>query len=503
MANRGRNALQSMRTRMKNIQLFDSRGLDETTRKSLVMVIYGVLFGQVSVFITTGAAWTGFLRDVLHANDLMLGIIAAVPVATNTIQILGAYLMQRYQKRRFYMLFFGILGRFFWIPIALVPYFLPIGMQMFAVTAFVVAVAVGNSFVNLAYASLMADIVPIRLRGRYFASRQAVSLVTGLVGGLVASYLVDSLGMAGYTIALTVAGLTGMADIACFFKVEFPPMDGLEGNGQQGFLASLTGVLRDTGFMRVVLCFTVWTFSVNITGPFYNVHMLENLRMSYTQITLMNQIASNVVTMLCLSRWGRPIDRFGNKAVLQICAHVCMLVPLIWLIITPQSLWLVLVSNFFSGLFWAPIDITQQNFYMGASSSRNRGMYMAVFFAVFNLFGVALSNVLGGVLVQEAFAPLVDNWGFLGQIGWTKYHLIFLLSALLRIAVVVGLFPRLREEEEGIPARAALTTMRQEAVGRWVHLWSMMRASYLRKRYRRKNASENAQNEEDNDARKA
>ncbi len=479
----------SLWTRVKQIQLFDARGLDDTTQRSLLMIVYAALLGQVCGFITTGPAWNGYLRDVLKTNDLMLGIMTALPVATNTLQILVAHWMQRFQKRRFFMLFFGILGRFFWIPVALIPYMIPGSMQsvqMAAVMVCVVAVAVGNSFVQLAYSSLVADIVPIRIRGRYFASRLAVSLITGLVGGLGAAVLVDKLGLAGYTIALTIAGLTGMADIACFFRVQFPPMGNATPGEQQSFLVSLREVFADKGFMRLVLYFTCWAFAVNISGPFFTPHMIDNLGMSYTQITLMNQIFSNFVTMLFLAQWGSPLDRFGNKAILQFCARICMVTPILWVLVTPNSLWLILVLNFMSGFFYPPIDLAQQNFYLGASSTRNRGMYVAVFFAIFNLCGVALSNALGGWLIQTCFTPLAANWTVAKQLGWGKYQFIFIVSGVLRVAVALALFPRLREDGES-SMRTAFVTLWKEGRLQWKRWFQQVKATRLRKRYRKQN----------------
>ncbi len=475
-------------SRVKNIEFFDSRGLDDVTKRNLMLVIYAVMVGQISAFITGGAAWTGFLREVLKADDLLLGIIAAVPVAASTIQIVIAYWMQRFQKRRFFLIFFGMLGRFFWIPIALVPYFIPASQhsaQMMLVSIFIMAVSIGNSFVTVGYTSLVADIVPLRIRGRYFASRLAASLVTGLLGGLAASFLVDALGTAGYTIALIVAGITGMGDIAFFFRVQFPPMYTPEDQEKQpSFLASLREVLADKSFMRVVFYFTCWTFSVNIAAPFFNVHMLGNLHMSYTQITLTNQITSNIVTLLTVPLWGKPLDRFGNKAILQLCARVCMITPILWVFITPNSLWLLLLANINGGIFWPPVDIAQQNFYFNASSQKNRAMYIAVFFAVFNLCGVALSNALGGVLVQNVFTGMAANMPLLQNIGWTQYHLIFLLSGLLRIAVVLGLFPRLREEDAPTYRYVVRTVLSEWYRGRMRWVYSV-RAAHLRKRYRR------------------
>ena len=86
-----RRSLRELAARVKHIELFDARGLDDVTRRNLLMVIYAVMIGQINMFITTGAAWTGYLREVLRADDFLLGILAAAPVAANTVQIVIAH----------------------------------------------------------------------------------------------------------------------------------------------------------------------------------------------------------------------------------------------------------------------------------------------------------------------------------------------------------------------------------------------------------------------------
>lgn len=471
---------------IRRFQLFDSSGMDDTLKRSLYYIIFGAMLSQVMGFITTGPAWTGFLRDVLQADDFALGLIAAMPVAANTIQLLAAYLLQRYKKRRLFVIGGGIIGRFFWIPIALTPYIIPSTMadtRVMMVVFFVVIVSIGNSFLNIGFSSLIADLVPMRARGKYFSARHGASLFAGVAGSLAASFIVDRMGMPGYTVVLVIAGVFGMLDLCCFFRVEFPPMHG-EGEEQRDpFLRMLLDVFRDRSFMRVVLCFTGWSFAVNISAPFFNVFMLETLGMTYTNITLMNQIAQNICSMLIVRSWGAPLDRFGSKAVVQIAGRICMLTPFLWLFATPQRTWLILAASILNGVFWPAVDLGQQNAYLGAAPEKNRAMYLAVFFAVINLVGVSAGNAIGGALVQSVFTPMAESGFGLFGITWTKYHYVFLLTAVLRVLVMVFLMRALREPE-GIHYRKARSTMMSELRDRLLGIHIMLHRNSLRRRFR-------------------
>ncbi len=436
--------------KIKQFQFYDSTGIDPETKKGMDFAIYAVMVGMLSSVITTGAAWTGFLREVIKADDFQLGIIAAVPVAINTLQVLVSYIMEKRKNRRFLFLFFGILGRSLWVLIGLVPFFIPETASILRVWAVIVLVAFissGNSFVNLGFNSLMSDLVPMKIRGRYFSSRQRMSLITGILSGLLVSFIMDTTGMIGYTIVLILAGITGVIDIVFFIFFQWPPMESsLDMEDSSRILPMIKGVFKNKSFFMLIVFYTCWHFSVNLASPFFNVYMLESLQMSYTQITLYNQIVSNLITVFFVSKWGHLIDEHGNKPIVQITAIACIFIPVLWVFTTPSSTWFIIIQSIVNGFFWPSIDLGQQNLSLNLSAQKNRTMYLAVFFACINLAGVALGNSIGGYLVQNPFTFLETlNFSVLG-ITLSKYHYVFLTSTLMRFITIFAVLPLLKEE---------------------------------------------------------
>ena len=435
---------------MRRLELFDAHGMSDSLRRSLNQVILGVTIYMVCNVVVTGASWTGFQREVLKADDFQLGLIAAIPVAANILQIFISIYMERKRNRRFLFLFFGILGRALWIVIGLLPYFIPASAQtlrVLTVIALVGLISTGNCFVNLSFASLMGDLVPMRIRGAYFGTRQRVSLISSVIAGLIVSYIVDSMGQVGYSIVLVVAGVAGCLDLCCFFRVDWPPMaEKSREELSQKPLRLIGEVFRDKTYMRFVWTFTLWAFVMNVPAPFFNVFMLEQLHMSYTTITLSNQIVSNLVTVAVVARWGKLLDRFGNRPIVLFSCSFVAFVPLLWIFMQPGMVWLAVVSNVLSGLFAPPYDLAQMNLYLGFSPQKNRSIYVAVFFIIFNLLGIALGNAVGGWLMRDVLS-YADGAGFvLLGVTMDRYRCMFLMSAVLRVLVLVLVLPRLREQ---------------------------------------------------------
>ena len=436
--------------RIRQIELFDSTGMTPQLRSNLYWVIWGATIGMLYFNVINGAAWTGFQRVILRAGDFELGCIAAVPVAVNIFQLLFSYIMEKRRNRRFLFLFFGITSRSLWIIIGLIPLFLlnaPHSLRISATIMLIALVSSGASFVSLGFGSLMGDLVPIKIRGRYFSARLRISLIAGILSGLIVSWLLDAFGDTGYTLVLVLAGLAGMVDIACFFFVSWPPMEGSEDKKEKEKpFTMFGGVLKNKRFMTLCFFFTCWFFAIGLSSPFNNVYLLEVMHLSFLEITLYAQIVSNIMTMVTVTIWGRAIDRYGNKPVMQLTGLICMCLTMLWLFMQPGRIFLVILLNLLSGFFWVSLDLGQQNLYLGLSEQKNRSAYLAVFFTVTNLIGTALGNTIGGALVQGPFTEFAKlNLMFFGM-ALNKYHYVYILSTILRIGSITLLLRRIQED---------------------------------------------------------
>ena len=303
-----------------------------------------------------------------------------------------------------------MVGRSFWLLIALVPYIFPsfsVDLRIWLVIVFVVIISGANSGVNLAFGSLVGDLVPINIRGSYFSVRQRISLISGVTTGLLLSALIDKVGIVGYSIALGIAGVTMLLDIASYFFVKWPEMEETQ---LPSLLVLIKEVFTNKRFVKIVVFYSSWLFAINIAAPFWNIHMLEYLKMNFMQMSLYSQIVSGFSSILIVTRWGRLIDRYGSKPVLQMAAVCIVLSPFPWLFAKSSSAYIIIISNVISGMTWPAIDICQQNLYLSQSPRTHRSMYIAVFFAAINLFGVALPNAFGGFLMQSPLARLSEQF---------------------------------------------------------------------------------------------
>jgi MFS family permease len=191
-------------------------------------------------------------------------------------------------------------------------------------------------------------------------------------------------------------------------------------------LSPLTHPLRDANFLSFLLYFSLWMFAVNLSAPFFNLYMLDNLGIDVRWVTIYTSLQAGA-NLLMLVIWGRLADRVGNRPILIAVGIIVAVTPMFWLGTGANqlSLWLWLpLLHVLAGVTWAAIDLCSNNLQLGVAPVQNQATYFAVAAAVAGVSG-ALGTTAGGFL-----AELTDFGGI---------STLFALSAVVRLVALLPL----------------------------------------------------------------
>ncbi|HZK34487.1 MAG TPA: MFS transporter [Bacillota bacterium] len=427
-------------------------------------VILGSGLGMVFFSTYNGAPFAGFVRS-LGVGDFLFGVLMAFPVMGGLFQVLSAYVLERSRQRKKLFLISGVIQRISIIPMVLFAYILPselkplsIGLIMFMLTLS----ALGGSFNGVTFFSWMSAIVPINIRGRFFSKRQLIFTITSLLGGLGVGYLLDLIGgSTGFIIVFVIAAIFGLLDVACFVKVADPPMDMPEDEKSISLIKVWKEALGNSGFRKYITFWALWTFAVNLTGPFFNDYMIHYLNMGYLQITLFTSAIYSLFTVFSIGRWGRLIDKYGNKPVMYICGLAVFLIPFMWIFTTPNFTLMIIFIHILSGVFWCGMELTANNMTLSTSPEKNKSFYIATISMVTALAGSILAYFTGG-LFMELTRGYISSLNIM-LLGYpvNSYHLLFLIGSLLRGAAVIFLLPMVEETDSKSPHMLVKDTYKQ------------------------------------------
>jgi MFS family permease len=373
-----------------------------------------------------GAVLTGWAL-YLGASAVTIGLLTALPVAAQIVQLPAAWLTQRFGAKRLAIAAVGA-SRLVWLPLIAVPFVhLPPATALAAFVAIVTVATILGVVGGNAWTAWMGDLIPGAIRGRFFGRRMVYLNIAGTVTSLGAGLALDTLGPRGFRgetlgMLLAIACAAGLISVWLLVAQQGPgPREDVTAPEWGDFARSI----RDARTRPLLVYLLGWHAAVGISAGFFSYHMLANLEMGFVLVAAHGILAA-AIRIASAPIWGRLVDAFGARPVLVVCSSGISVVPLIWLFITPDRLWPIAIEAVLAGALWGGHGIATMDLSIGLAPRRGRPFYLATFATAGGL-GFALTSALAGALAYTIAAPVQ----VLGS-TWLDVHVLFLLSALGR-----------------------------------------------------------------------
>jgi len=409
-------------------------GREQSVRASLRLVTTAWVFGSVWMHITTGATMTRFARS-LGMSEFGFGLLAAIPFAGAILQLPASYLLEKYGHRKRLFLVAGLIHRAMWLAIAAIPWVFPLTHGWWALLLVLsISTALAN-FSGPAWLTWMADLVPPRIRGRYFSRRGQYGRLVGAVATVAIGWTLDAatgkdMLERALSIALAVAALCGMVDI--LFHKTVPPVE--RRREQHVSFRELVGrPLRDSDFRRFLGFNFTLTFAIGYVGQFIWLYLFDVVGMGNLQANVMLIAVPLIASMLTFPIWGRLVDRLGCRPVLVISGLLIVHGGASWVFVTQESWWMGYLAVLLATMSWPGVELANLNMLLRISQARDdlHGHHGSSFVAMHSLV-VAVGGTCSG-LFGGAVAQALEHWR--GSIlGWplTYHGVLLLISAGLR-----------------------------------------------------------------------
>lgn len=344
--------------------------------------------------------YLGLYIIAFGASTSEVGLIASLSSLFAALAFYpGARLVERYgQRKRIVLAAGGGLARIALFGLALVPFFWDGDTAVWIVIALVSIRGFAGYFSTPAWTSLVADIVPAGIRGRFFASRNFGMSLTALATAPIAGFVLDRYsGLGGWQIVWLLAFVTGAASTWAFARIPDPtphadvvPKD--EATAHRGVLAD---VMSDRNFLMYLVGTAAWNIGLQVSGPFFNVYLAENLHASGLMIGFLSSIMA-VTGLGGLIYFGRMMDIRGTKWLMVVTGLLIPLLPLAWLGVTEP--WHVIPINSAAGVLWAGYQLAMLNMVMIMAPPEKRARYAAAFQTV-TFGGAFIGPLIGGQII--------------------------------------------------------------------------------------------------------
>lgn len=373
----------------------------------------------------------------LGATRAQVGLMSSFSSLSAALLLLpGAILVERYGHRKEITLIFGGGGaRLAVLVLALLPFFVHGQGIVWAAIALSVT---RDAFGNLAFPAWMsftADVVPMEGRGRFFGSRNFIMGIIGILVVLLVGELITRIAIpVGYQLAFGLAFALGMFSTFSFSHIHDPKASTSPIRAPASFsLGSMIKDMRDHPvFLALGLIMAVWNFSVNISGPFFNVYMVSNLKFTASMVGIA-AIAQTVASLLIQRRVGRLSDRWGPRKVQLVTMLLIPVLPFVWMFVT--KFWHVLAINALSGVFWGAFNLVSFNFLLSLTPDAQRARFSA-FYQILVMLALAGGAAVGAWVVTQWGYQAIFFWSGAGRLVAAVLFLRFLPTGVEKAAAL-------------------------------------------------------------------
>jgi MFS family permease len=350
-------------------------------------------------------------------NPLFIGLISFLGWGGVLLpQLFVANAVERAPRKKFFPVTLGFflerLPLFFLAPAT---YFLATSQPVLTLVIFFVLYTwqnFGAGLIIVGWQDMIAKIIPVEKRGRFFGITNFIGNGTGILGALAVPFVLNKFDFPlGYVFSFAVAAALIFLSWVFLSLTREPAVHSSKPTvSQLDYLRSLPEILRkDRNFRIYLLSQVIFSMSGMATG-FLVVYTVQNWNLPDAQASGFT-IALQIGLALSNLFFGFLADRKGHKLSLEICWMLSVL-SLIMAIIAPNPLWFIPIF-FMRGAVNAGTFISGISIVYEFTDAENRATF------------IGLANTIPGI--AATIAPLIGGW----LAGAMSYQSMFILSAAI------------------------------------------------------------------------
>ena len=368
-----------------------------------------------------GGAFIASLISNLGIDDSLNGIIASFSVLACFFQPIATILTKNLKKFKLFVCITAITHRLLFSFIFFIPFLNISGQAKIAI--FVVAFLLGHVFLQIgipAAQDWIASLVPQKLRGKYFAIRDLIgvmsfAVITLIAGIILDKYEADNNMITGFFIIGSIVFLLALINIIALSNIKEPKIAyenrrGKEPHGRllkklyhshgTDFISDMKSAFHSRPFKKVIILNTMWQVILFFTTTYNALYQIKELNLKYTFIMTIGLFVN--LTRTCVTPfWGRLGDKYGMARILKYSFATMAVYNLLMVFTVPENAFFMLpAALIFSGIAWGFVGIGMLGVQLDYLPGEKRISYLSINAAIGGICGF-LASVLGGEILKK------------------------------------------------------------------------------------------------------
>lgn len=342
--------------------------------------------------------FTLFAILVLGATNYQVGLISSLPQIVGMVAVIpAAYFVNKAKLKKgitCYSIFFTRLTIILMVFVVLVP-------AKYAAWIFVILIALMNfpgQFLNLSFQAFLADLIPEERRNFFFATRNRVLTITGLIVTLAVGLFMKTQSnddVFPYQILFVLAFVAGMFELFYVHKHKELPQQILNQERPSFFSKKVFG---HKPYLAFLICGLFFNFAWQMAWPLFSIFQIRNCHANGLWISLFN-VSNQLTQIISYPIWAKLGYKYKNSTLLVITS-IGMGLGAGLTPVFENLYWLIFV-NIISGFFVSGTVLLLFNGLLESSKEEIRTSFVANY--NFLLAFVAFVAPQIGVFLEELY----------------------------------------------------------------------------------------------------
>ena len=356
------------------------------------------------IAILVSDAYLAKLLTHIGINDALIGIIASFISAAFLFQLTSVFFVQKIRNTKRTVIFFNILGCLLFTGLYLIP-FLPVSgtVKTVLVILCLLFAYFGNYFVASILFKWANSFVDPQKRGEYSATKEMISLLSGMVFTLIVGVVIDRFEaldrLTGGFLFIACAGL--ILSVCCFICLMMIDGDRRKNTAAEAVTEAepapkhtmrevLANTLGNRSFVNVIVLMSLWNVARYLTVGFLGTFKTADLLLTVGTVQIIN-IVGNLIRFFCSKPFGRYSDKTSYARGMQLALLIAAAGFFINVFTTQSTWWCIILFTILYDVSFAGSNQNSYNIVYSYVDSEYFVQAMAIKNSIAGVLGFAAS----------------------------------------------------------------------------------------------------------------
>jgi len=308
----------------------------------------------------------------------------------------------------------------------------------------------------------VASLIPSKLRGRYYATKDSIAVFVVVTVMLLMGIFIDIIKEVniniGFIVLGTVIALLALINVVSFSKMKEPKVSAMDNSGKEihgslvkksrggayqkqdiSIIREAKEALKNKGFRKILWLNFLWLTAFYSASPFNSSYQIKDLSLPYTYIMILS-FATSMLRIYLTPKAGKLADKLGMAKVMRWALTAMGLHYTMLSLSRPSNAYaMAAMASTFSALGWTFVGIGMLGIQLEYLDEKKRIVQYAFLAMMSGVYGFLVSFVAGRLIdMLQGIELSIGSYKVYAQQITNLNGVVFVVITILYLTIAIA-----------------------------------------------------------------